>query len=196
MRIRNNPDSQTERLSDRRRAMKTHFPSHAPHRNVFHAFLNAALVATSFLGLLLAAPSGAFAATLYVSRTSATPQPPYRSWATAADKIQDAIDAAQDGDTVLVNDGVYSVGGRAVGDEFFMNRAAIDRAITVKSVNGPGVTVIDGAIADRCVYLGSGALLSGFTVTRGSGGVTFGGGVWCEPNGVVTKCVISGNATE
>jgi hypothetical protein len=149
-----------------------------------------------FVGLLLAAPSGAFAAKLYVSASSPNPQAPYSSWATAAQNIQDAVDAAHDGDTVLVNDGVYTSGGRAVPlpyNSVNVNRAAIDRAITVKSVNGPGVTVIDGANADRCVYLGNGALLSGFTLTRGLGIDGDAGGVWCAAGAVVTNCTLKDN---
>ena len=45
---------------------------------------------------------------------SPSPAPPYASWQTAAHTIQEAVDAAQPGETILVNDGVYATGGKAV----------------------------------------------------------------------------------
>ena len=45
------------------------------------------------------------AATLYVDINSANPTSPYTTWETAAKTIQDAIDAAQSGDTVVVTNG-------------------------------------------------------------------------------------------
>jgi hypothetical protein len=47
------------------------------------------------------------AATHYVSLESPTPAPPFTNWLTAARVIQDAVDAAQAGDTVLVTNGVF-----------------------------------------------------------------------------------------
>jgi hypothetical protein len=76
------------------------------------------------------------------------------------------VDAAQTGDTVWVAGGVYATGGRAVGTNLLVNRVAIDRAITVQSLMGPEVTIIqgyqlpgttNGPAAVRCVYLTSGA---------------------------------------
>ena len=154
----------------------------------------------------------AFGATRYVWAGSPSPDASYTNWNSAARTIQDAVDAAQTGDIVLVTNGSYSTGGRAVYGTM-TNRIAIDKAITVQSVNGPGVTWIvgagigpggtdngDGAI--RCVYVGTNAVLSGFTLTNGhtrtSGDYDkeqSGGGAWCEVSGVLTNCTLSGNST-
>jgi hypothetical protein len=54
------------------------------------------------------------AATLYADVNSTNALPPYTNWATAATCIQDAIDAAVDGDQVLVADGAYATGGHVL----------------------------------------------------------------------------------
>jgi hypothetical protein len=54
------------------------------------------------------------AATLYVSLLITNPVTPFSTWLTAATNIQDAVDVAQAGDTVLMTDGVYAVGAREV----------------------------------------------------------------------------------
>src|ERR1019366_8242200 len=138
----------------------------------------------------------------YVAFNGANAVAPYTSWATAATNIQDAVDAAQSGATILVSNGVYATGGRAVNGGI-TNRVAVTRPVTVRSVNGPAVTVIqgyqvpgttNGDSAIRCVYLTNGAALVGFTVANGATSGN-GGGLYCEStNAFASNCVIIGNS--
>jgi hypothetical protein len=128
---------------------------------------------------------------------------PYTNWATAATILQHAVDAANASDTVLVTNGVYDAGGRPANGAL-TNRVAIDRPLIVRSVNGPEVTIIEGAgpngdSAIRCVYLGTNAALIGFTLTNGhttsrEGNDIYGGGIFCEPSAVLSNCVLTGNS--
>src|SRR3954451_7291487 len=103
------------------------------------------------------------AATLYVS-SSGGQVAPYADWTSAAHVIQDAVDVAVDGDEIVVANGIYATGGRAVGTNAYINRVAVDKQVVLRSVNGPQFTVIDGQKSVRCVSLASNASLSGFTL--------------------------------
>ena len=165
-------------------------------------------------GLLIMAGWFAFleigrAETRYVSLAGGH-VPPFTNWANAATNIQAAIDAASDGDTALVSNGVYATGGRVVYGAM-VNRVAITKPVTVRSVNGPNVTVIrgleaagggNGKGAIRCVYMVDGAVLAGFTLIQGYTRLDgdwhrerSGGGVWCESaSAVLSNCTLTGNS--
>lgn len=159
-------------------------------------------------GVVLFGAVSVSAATRYVSIGNATPAAPFTSWATAATNIQAAVDAAVAGDEIVVTNGVYDAGATLVYG--MSNRVAVTKPVTVRSVNGPGVTTIqgyqvpgvfNGASAVRCVYLTHNSMLAGFTLTGGAtqtAGNQFtdfpAGGVWCEGvTAVVSNCVIINN---
>ncbi len=161
------------------------------------------LVAFAFF-ICLAAPLSAI--TRYVDLNSPSPGAPYTNGPSAATNIQDAIDASSAGDLILVSNGTYNVGSRTVVDSTPC-RVVINKPITVRSLNGPGVTVIEGYSLPgqfpfspdsvRCAYMTNGATLIGFTLLNGSVPATSyrdlidsAGGVYCESSAIVSNCVI------
>jgi hypothetical protein len=133
-------------------------------------------------------PFHAPATVRYVNVNNSSPASPYTNWATAATNIQNAIDAATDGDQILVTNGVYQTGGRLTSDGT-INRVAVTNTVTLQSINGPAVTSIDGGHAMRCVYMTNGAVLAGLTLTNGNAGN--GGGAY---SGTFSNCVFTGNS--
>jgi hypothetical protein len=94
----------------------------------------------------------------------------------AKQSIQAAIDAAANGDTVLVSPGTYLENVNFNG-----------KAVAVVSSGGPDVTIIDGNQAGATVTFrsseGPSSVLSGFTVRNGNAGYTYpsygdGGGIY------------------
>lgn len=142
-----------------------------------------------------------------VDAAGATPFAPYTNWLTAATNVQDAIDAADPGDVILVTNGVYAGGGRVM-EGGLTNRAALYKPVAVLSVNGPAVTTIrgqwdpvstNGPAAVRCVWMTNKTALNGFTVmggaTTGPTGVSsWGGGVMAQADSVVANCLIVSNS--
>jgi hypothetical protein len=123
------------------------------------------------------------ASVLYVDLNSTSPAPPYADLTTAAVSIQDAVDAATNGDLILVNDGIYQDGFRTTAgasngsgvesplDKINVtNRVVLNKPVTVQSLHGPSAVLIQGSGIYRCVYLTNGATLSGFTLTNGAAG--------------------------
>jgi hypothetical protein len=158
---------------------------------------------------LLATARASAGSVRYVWPGSPAPGAGFLQWSNAAHTIQAALDAAVDGDTVVVTNGVYAAGGGPAAGAALTNRVCLTRAVTVRSVNGPSVTLLVGAEgagggngegAVRCAYVGTNAALIGFTLTNGhtraAGGIReqCGGGVFCESSGVVSNCLVTGSS--
>jgi hypothetical protein len=108
--------------------------------------------------------------------------------------IQAAINAASDGDTVLVADGTY------VG-LWNMDLDFKGKAIKVVSENGPGNCIIDCERRGRGFYLNNNerqdSVISGLTITKGIGDKC-GGGIYCGDfsSPTIDNCVISENSAD
>ena len=127
---------------------------------------------------------------LYVDANNGSDENPGRSLSTALASIQKAVDVAQDGYEIIVNDGYY----RPI--------STLNKKIVIRSVNGWENTVIDASlqwtqgITNRCARLcgselGTNTVLSGITLINGialNDGIA-GGGVL---GGMLTNCVIAG----
>ena len=113
--------------------------------------------------------------------------------------IQAGIDAAVDGDTVLVDDGLYTGAGN-------VNLDFKGKAITVKSVNGAAATIIDcqNTASTKGFIFQSGetasSVLNGFTVINGKKNGSRpndrGGGIYCNSSSPsIINCIITDNET-
>jgi len=103
--------------------------------------------------------------------------------------IQAGINAAQNADTVLVADGIYTGTGNKEVDFF-------GKAITVISANGPQNSVIDCEHSGRGFYFHRNeevnSLLKGFKIIHGF--ASDGGGILLDHSGPsIEDCIINGN---
>jgi hypothetical protein len=166
------------------------------------------VVMTAVMVVWLIGVSISMAATHYVDLNSPTPTPPYTTWATAAHGIQEAVNIATNGSTVLVADGRYVLS----------EQITIANAITVRSDNGAEHTIVDGDGVTRCFYVNNTpAVIDGFTITGGAtnngAGIYFnrdgrvensvivsntatgsGGGIYLANGGLIQNCVVSENS--
>ncbi|MBT5382164.1 MAG: DUF1565 domain-containing protein [Phycisphaerae bacterium] len=107
--------------------------------------------------------------------------------------IQAAVDAASNGDEILVAPGTYTGTGDEVVD-------TLGKAITIKASGTPEETIIDGEGARRVVQCAGGegadTIIEGFTITGGSADYN-GGGIYCyNSSPTITDCTISGNTAD
>lgn len=133
--------------------------------------------------------------------------PPYDTWQNAATSIAAAVSEAYNsgsGYPVVVTDGFYQVSQPIV----------LDFPVTLRSVNGPALTVIDANYASPCLWItGVTVVADGFTLSRGSGNSgsirvaagtlrnctvkqsvgNYFGGIFVELGGAVENCLIVSN---
>ena len=137
----------------------------------------------------------------YVNLNNTTPVSPYTTWSTASTDIQSAINVSTLGDLIIVTNGVYGTNSQMLNSA----SVSITQPITLQSVNGPGVTIIqgyqvpgttNGSAAVRCVYMINNSVLVGFTLTNGATSNSGdGGGVDSQSTAcVISNCVIVGNS--
>lgn len=121
---------------------------------------------------------------------------PSRKWHVPSDDcptIQSAVDLAEDTDTIIVADGIYTGPGNR--DIDFRGKA-----ITLKSQNGPDNCIIDCESQGRgfCFTTNEGraSILQGFTITNGGvGEFDRGGGILCENSApTIRNCIVTDNS--
>ena len=107
--------------------------------------------------------------------------------------IQEGINAASSGDTVLVADGTYAGYGN-------INLNFYGKAIIVKSANGPQSCIIDCGHQGRGFYFHSGegedSVVDGFKIINGN--MSSGGGIYCSSlsSPMITNNILAGNTAD
>ncbi len=110
--------------------------------------------------------------------------------------IQAAIDDSNHGDVIIVSDGTYTGTGNK-------NLDFAGKAITIRSENGPEVTIIDCENDGRAVFFSGGedrsTILEGFTIINGKperspGDGGYGGGIVCVGSSpTIMNCIFRQN---
>jgi len=94
----------------------------------------------------------------YVS-LSGLNQYPYTNWESAAWSLQAAINSCRGGETITVGDGVYDVD----------SMITVDRAVTIRSVNGPTTTIVQRVSGNGGLVnvVATNAVVDGLTIRGG-----------------------------
>ena len=121
------------------------------------------------------------------------------SWAEAFKTIQEAIDAADDGDTIWVKQGTYFVTSTIDVDKSVFIYGGFDGTETNKSERNwrTNVTTVDGQNTVTCFYIPADAILDGFTIAHGHTNWGGGGGMYIESSSpVVINCTFFENSAD
>src|SRR5262249_24792208 len=106
------------------------------------------------------------------------------NWATAATNIQQAVDAAAAGGDVGLTNGVYTGGG------------LITNQLTLRSLNGPQGTIINGWGTKRGLFLFQDSTPFRLPLSNGYA-YNDGGAVVCNrTNAFLTNCTVVGNSAD
>ena len=140
------------------------------------------------LVMSVALAMNASATTWYVADNGGSDSNSGKSQSSAFKTIQKAVDKSSSGDTIIVDDGVY---GKI--NLYRSNGLPIGK-LTIRSVNGAAVTIIDGQNS-TCCQLGDEGVLEGFTLRNGSGHIYSPGGSYFRGSasiyGTLRRCVVS-----
>jgi hypothetical protein len=129
---------------------------------------------------------------LYVS-PAGSHTAPYSNWLTAATSIQTAVNYSEDGATIIVSNGVYTLS----------SQVSIGKRITLRSLSGPAATILQPAgsyVRNLYISVATNYLVDGFTLRNANMPATGynGGGILTEAGtvGTVQNCIITNNTAE
>jgi hypothetical protein len=118
---------------------------------------------------------------------SGSHSPPYASWETASTSLHTAVSYAPAGSTVLVAAATYALS----------STLTLDKALHLKSADGPAATILDGGNSTRILFLShADAIAEGFTLQNGNSGSSSGGGARIEPAGSLVRCILRNNTSQ
>ena len=134
-------------------------------------------------GFLVSCPE-----TIHVVAENGNAAPPYDTWENAATNLNEAFALADEGSTMLVSNGVYTITKQLV----------LDRPMTLVGVNGRAETIVQrGPSGGRlCMLDNPGASVKGITFRRGTTGTGWHGNVLItSKGGLFDHCRITENVS-